>query len=151
MKAFFAHLSAFVGLLSGCLGGFLIYLRRVGQENPLPNIFNLKLYEVQKFVMLTGHMQSVLSVFVNEKVWQGIPAADRKILEDTMMEVGKKTLDWDRETAAKYRKDLEAKGMTFVEAKDGLDVEGFRKAVLAQVGKDFPEWGKLIEQIRAVK
>ena len=123
----------------------------VGQENPLPNIFNLKLYEVQKFVMLTGHMQSVLSVFVNEKVWQGIPAADRKILEDTMMEVGRKTLDWDRETAAKYRKDLEAKGMTFVEAKDGLDVEGFRKAVLAQVGKDFPEWGKLIEQIRAVK
>lgn len=123
----------------------------VGQENPLPNIFNLKLYEVQKFVMLTGHMQSVLSVFVNEKVWQGIPAADRKILEDTMMEVGKKTLDWDRETAAKYRKDLEAKGMTFVEAKDGLDVEGFRKAVLAQVGKDFPEWGKLIEQIHAVK
>lgn len=123
----------------------------VGQENPLPNIFNLKLYEVQKFVMLTGHMQSVLSVFVNEKVWQGIPAADRKILEDTMMEVGRKTLDWDRETAAKYRKDLEAKGMTFVEAKDGLDVEGFRRAVLAQVGKDFPEWGKLIEQIRAVK
>ena len=107
--------------------------------------------KVQKFVMLTGHMQSVLSVFVNEKVWQGIPAADRKILEDTMMEVGKKTLDWDRETAAKYRKDLEAKGMTFVEAKDGLDVEGFRKAVLAQVGKDFPEWSKLIEQIRAVK
>jgi len=123
----------------------------VGQENPLPNIFNLKLFEVQKFVMMTGHMQSVLSVFVNEKVWQGIPAGDRKILEDTMTEVGKKTLDWDRDTAAKYRKDLEAKGMTFIEAKDGLDVEAFRKAVLAQVGKDFPEWGKLIEQIRAVK
>jgi tripartite ATP-independent transporter DctP family solute receptor len=123
----------------------------VGQENPLPNIFNLKLYEVQKFVMMTDHMQSVLSVFVNERVWQGIPAADRKILEDTLMEVGRKTLDWDRETAAKYRKDLEAKGMTFVEAKDGLDVEAFRKAVLAQVGKDFPEWSRLIEQIRAVK
>jgi TRAP-type C4-dicarboxylate transport system substrate-binding protein len=123
----------------------------VGQENPLPNIFNLKLYEVQKFVMLTGHMQSVLSVFVNEKVWQGIPAADRKIMEDTMMEVGRKTLDWDKETAAKYRKDLEAKGMTFVEAKDGLDVEGFRKAVLTQVDKDFPEWKGLISQIQAVK
>jgi tripartite ATP-independent transporter DctP family solute receptor len=123
----------------------------VGQENPLPNIYNLKLYEVQKFVMLTGHMQSVLSVFVNEKVWQTIPAADRKIMEDTMMEVGRKTLDWDKETAAKYRKDLEAKGMTFVEAKDGLDVEGFRKAVLGQVDKDFPEWKGLISQIQAVK
>ena len=123
----------------------------VGQENPLPNIYNLKLYEVQKYVMLTGHMQSILSVFVNEGVWQRIPAGDRKILESTMIEVGKKTVDWDRETFAKYRKDLEAKGMIFVEAKDGLDVEGFRKAVLAQVTKDFPEWGKYIEQIRAVK
>jgi tripartite ATP-independent transporter DctP family solute receptor len=123
----------------------------VGQENPLPNIYNLKLYEVQKYVMLTGHMQSILSVFVNERVWQQVPAADRKIMESTMIEVGKKTLDWDRETFGKYRKELEAKGMTFVEQKDGLDVEGFRKAVLAQVNKDFPEWGKYIGQIRAVK
>jgi tripartite ATP-independent transporter DctP family solute receptor len=123
----------------------------VGQENPLPNIYNLKLYEVQKYVMLTGHMQSILSVFVNEAVYQKIPAADRKIMGDTMVEVGRKTLDWDRETFSKYRKDLEAKGMVFVEPKDGLDVEGFRKAVLAQVNKDFPEWGRYIEQIRAVK
>lgn len=123
----------------------------VGQENPLPNIYNLKLYEVQKYVMMTNHMQSVLSVFVNEKVWQAIPAADRKIMEDTMAEVGRKTLDWDRDTAAKYRKDLEAKGMVFVEEKDGLDVEAFRKAVLTQVNKDFPEWTSYIEQIRAVK
>src|SRR4051794_828915 len=123
----------------------------VGQENPLPNIYNLKLYEVQKYVMLTGHMQSILSVFFNEGVWQKIPAADRKILESTMIEVGKKTLDWDNETSAKYRKELEAKGMVFVEQKDGLDVEGFRKSVLAQVNKDFPEWAKYIEQIRAVK
>ena len=123
----------------------------VGQENPLPNIFNLKLYEVQKYVMMTDHMQSILSVFVNERVWQGIPAADRKIIEDTMAEVGRKTLDWDRDTAVRYRKDLEAKGMIFIEQKDGLDVEAFRKAVLAQVGKDFPEWSAYIEQIRAVK
>jgi tripartite ATP-independent transporter DctP family solute receptor len=123
----------------------------VGQENPLPNIYNLKLYEVQKYVMLTNHMQSILSVFVNERAWQQIPAADRKIVEGTMIEVGKKTVDWDRETAAKYRKDLEGRGMVFVEQKDGLDVEGFRKSVLAQVNKDFPEWSKYIEQIRAVK
>jgi tripartite ATP-independent transporter DctP family solute receptor len=123
----------------------------VGQENPLPNIFNLKLFEVQKFVMLTGHMQSVLSVFVNERVWQGIPAADRKILEDTMAEVGAKTLAWDKESFDRYRKDLEAKGMTFVEAKDGLDLPAFRKAVLEQIGKDFPEWSALIAQIQEVK
>jgi tripartite ATP-independent transporter DctP family solute receptor len=123
----------------------------VGQENPLPNIYNLKLYEVQKYVMMTNHMQSVLSVFINEKVWQSIPPADRKIFEDTMAEVGMKTLDWDRETAAKYRKDLEAKGMVFIEEKDGLDIGAFQKAVLGQVSKDFPEWTGYIEQIRSVK
>lgn len=68
-----------------------------------------------------------------------------------MIEVGLKTLDWDRETAAKYRKDLEAKGMVFVEEKDGLDVPAFQKAVLAQVNKDFPEWTSYIQQIQAVK
>ena len=123
----------------------------VGQENPLPNIFNLKLYEGQKYVMMTSHMQSVLSVFVNEKIWLGISAADRKIMEDTMAEVGRKTLDWDKETSAKYRKDLEAKGMIFVESKDGLDLEAFRRSVLAQVNKDFPEWSAYIEEIRNVK
>ena len=123
----------------------------VGQENPLPNIFNLKLYEGQKYVMMTSHMQSVLSVFVNEKIWQNISTGDRKIMEDTMAEVGRKTLDWDKETSAKYRKDLEAKGMIFIESKDGLDLEAFRKAVLAQVNKDFPEWSTYIEEIRNVK
>lgn len=123
----------------------------VGQENPLPNIFNLKLYEGQKYVMMTNHMQSVLSVFVNERIWQNISAGDRKIMEDTMAEVGRKTLDWDKETSAKYRKDLEAKGMIFIEGKDGLDLEAFRKAVLAQVNKDFPEWSTYIEEIRNVK
>jgi hypothetical protein len=41
--------------------------------------------------------------------------------------------------------------MTFVEAKDGLDIDAFRKAVLAQVDKDFPEWKTLIGQIQSVK
>lgn len=123
----------------------------VGQENPLPNIFNLKLFEVQKYVMLTGHMQSVLSVFVNERIWQGIPAGDRKIIEDTMAEVGARTLAWDKESFDRYRKDLEGKGMVFVEEKDGLDLAAFRKAVLDQIGKDFPEWSAYIAQIQAVK
>lgn len=123
----------------------------VGQENPLANIFNLKLHEVQKYVMLTGHMQSALALFINERVWQGIPAADRKIIEDTAYEVGQKTLQWDQETNDKYRKELEAKGMQFIDQKDGLDIEAFRKAVLAQVNKDFPDWAPYIEQLRAVK
>ena len=123
----------------------------IGQENPLANIWTLKLFEVQKYVMMTSHMQSVLSVFVNERVWQGIPEADRKILEDAMAEVGQRSLQWDKDSVAQYRKDLEAKGIVFVEEKDGLNIPAFRKAVLAQIGKDFPEWSATIDKIQAVK
>jgi tripartite ATP-independent transporter DctP family solute receptor len=123
----------------------------IGQENPLANIWTLKLFEVQKYVMMTAHMQSVLSVFVNERSWQGIPAADRKLIEDAMAEVGQRSLEWDRASVAQYRKDLEAKGMIFVEEKDGLNIPAFRKAVLAQIGKDFPEWTPVIAKIQAVK
>jgi len=123
----------------------------VGQENPLCNLYSLKLYEVQKFVMMTGHMQSTLAVFANERAWKAVPAADRKILEDTMAEVGNATLQWDRNTTDKCQADLQAKGMTFIEKKDGLDIDGFRTSVLAQVAKDFPEWPPYIEKIQAVK
>lgn len=123
----------------------------IGQENPLANINTLKLFEVQKFVMMTGHMQSVLSVFVNERTWQGIPAADRKVIEDTMAEVGAKSLQWDADSVAAIRRELEGKGMTFVEAKDGLDIPAFRTAVLAQVNKDFPEWAPLLTKLQAVQ
>lgn len=123
----------------------------IGQENPLANIWTLKLFEVQKFVMMTSHMQSVLSVFVNERVWQGLPEADRKIIEDAAAEVGQRSLKWDADSVAQYRKDLEGKGMIFVEEKDGLKIDEFRKAVLAQIGKDFPEWTAIIEKIQAVK
>jgi TRAP-type C4-dicarboxylate transport system substrate-binding protein len=68
-----------------------------------------------------------------------------------MAEVGQKTLAWDKESFDRYRKDLEAKGMTFIEEKDGLDLGAFRKAVLDQVAKDFPEWKDLIAQIQATK
>ena len=96
----------------------------VGQENPLPNIYNLKLYEVQKYVMMTNHMQSVLSVFINERVYQSIPGRrpqDHGGHDDR----GRHARRWTgiARRSAKYRKDLEAKGMIFVEQKDGLDVE----------------------------
>ena len=37
-----------------------------GQENPLPTIQSAKLYEVQKFLVLTGHIITPRIVVVNE-------------------------------------------------------------------------------------
>ena len=71
----------------------------IGQENPLTMINANKLYEVQTHVMLTGHMQNVLPVFINERAWQSIPEKDRASSR-SLAEVGEETLKLGAEAEA---------------------------------------------------
>jgi len=123
----------------------------IGQENPLTMINANKLYEVQTHVMLTSHMQNVLPVFINEKVWQSVPEKDRAILAATAAEIGEETLKLGLEAEVKLIEELKKKGMKFITEADGLKVEDFRKSVGAQVRTDFPSWGPYVERIAAVK
>lgn len=123
----------------------------IGQENPLTMINANKLYEVQTHAMLTSHMQNVLPVFINERVWQQIPEKDRAILLAVAAEIGEETLKLGNEAEVKLIDELKKKGMTFITEADGLKVEEFRKSVVAQVRTDFPTWGPYIERIAAVK
>ena len=123
----------------------------VGQENPLTNIYAAKLYEVQSHIMLTAHMQSVLAVWVNEKTWQKIPEADRKIMEGVFSEMASTSLKWAEEADADIKDKLRAAGVTIIGEKEGLKVDEFRKAVLAQINQDFPEWRDYIKRIQAIK
>jgi tripartite ATP-independent transporter DctP family solute receptor len=123
----------------------------IGQENPLTMINANKLYEVQTHAMLTGHMQNVLPVFINERVWQGLPDKDRAIVAAVAAEVGEETLALGLEAEVKLIDELKKKGMTFVTEKDGLKVDEFRKAVSAQVNADFPSWKPLTDRIVAMQ
>lgn len=123
----------------------------IGQENPLTMINANKLYEVQTHAMLTGHMQNVLPVFINERVWQGLPEKDRAIVAAVAAEVGEETLALGLEAEVKLIDELKKKGMTFVTEKDGLKVDEFRKAVSAQVNADFPSWKPLTDRIVAMQ
>ena len=114
----------------------------VGQENPLAEHLQPQAVRGAEVRDADRPHAVVLCVFVNRRCGR----ASRRRPQDHRghaAEVGQKTLAWDRETNEKYRKELEAKGMTFVGEKDGLDIEAFRRAVLAQVDKDFPEWTRL--------
>jgi TRAP-type C4-dicarboxylate transport system substrate-binding protein len=122
----------------------------VGQENPLTMINANKLYEVQSYVMLTGHMQNVLPVFINEKAWQSISEADREAILKGAAELGQETLAMAKKAEKDLVGVLTKKGMTFITEKDGLRTDLFRKGVLEQVKIDFPDWPPYYEKIAKI-
>lgn len=122
----------------------------VGQENPLTMINANKLYEVQSHVSLTGHMLSLLAVFVNERAWQRLPAEEREAISAALAEKAQESLAWAQEADAALVAELRRRGMTVLTEADGVDNAAFRTAVLAQVSRDFPAWTPLIERIGAI-
>jgi TRAP-type transport system periplasmic protein len=110
-----------------------------GQENPLPTIQGAKLYEVQKFLVLTGHIITPRLVIVNNDFWTALKPADRTLLEASIAA----GVTWqDKELAAQEGTlvgTLKTAGMTIIEP----DLESFRKPVLATLPAQFePKWGK---------
>ncbi len=123
----------------------------IGQENPLTMINANKLYEVQSHVMLTGHMQNVLPVFINERTWQSISEKDRNAISATLEQIAQETLQQASKAEADLIGELKKKGMTFVTEKEGLKIDEFRQRVSAEVAKDFPTWKGYMDRIAAVK
>ncbi|WP_277024595.1 TRAP transporter substrate-binding protein [Paracoccus hibiscisoli] len=123
----------------------------VGQENPLTMITSNSLHEVQSHVAMTGHMQSVLAVFINEGVWQGLSEESRTQITDVLDAKAEESLVWAQESEAELVAELTEKGMTVVTEDDGLDIDAFRERVLAQINGDFPSYQPYIEQIMAIE
>jgi TRAP-type transport system periplasmic protein len=117
-----------------------------GQENPLDVIWASKLYEVQKYLSLTGHVFSPVLIMINDKLYQGMPADLQKILRDAATSAS----TWLRESNEKSLVDilqkLQEKGMQV----NDVEQEPFRK-LMVTVWDDFakktPEAKKYLDEI----
>ena len=82
-----------------------------GQENPFNTILSSKFYEVQKYLTVTNHVYSPWIVLVSKKWWDGLSAAEQKVLTDA----AKASRDFERkdtrDEASKAVTELQAKGM----------------------------------------
>ncbi|HTP48657.1 MAG TPA: sialic acid TRAP transporter substrate-binding protein SiaP, partial [Casimicrobiaceae bacterium] len=110
-----------------------------GQENPLPTIQSAKIYEVQKYLVLTAHIITPRFVVVNEQFWQGLPAADRAIMQaaiaKAVMTANAEIIKQENELADTFAKG----GMTVIKP----DVAAFREPVVKLVPPKFESrWGK---------
>jgi tripartite ATP-independent transporter DctP family solute receptor len=101
-----------------------------GQENPILQIFEGKLYEVQKFVMMTEHISSYFHWVVNEKFYQGLTPANRKIVEDAI----KSATAWGSGKQAEKSTELRAimeknHGVKFIEVDKQKFIAAARPAI----------------------
>jgi tripartite ATP-independent transporter DctP family solute receptor len=115
----------------------------VGIVNPPDLLFNAGLFEVLKYLALTGHTTMVQAIVMNERKFQSYPPDVRAAIQES----AKLAADWQWQTAIAQEKDfiekLRSKGMTIVTESDGLKVSEFAaKAHSFVVNKYVNQWGK---------
>ena len=82
------------------------------QENPIPVIYNNKLYEVQKYLSVTNHSYDAMPLVIRKDLWKKFSAADQKIIKDAALKAQKLNRTIVKEQTESLVKDLKAKGMT---------------------------------------
>jgi tripartite ATP-independent transporter DctP family solute receptor len=97
-----------------------------GQENPLPTIMAKKFYEVQSHIMLTGHIAESLLTIVGTHVWAKASDADKKVIEEVLMQAAAKASDQIRAQEQKIADELRKLNKTVVT----VDREAFRQAAM---------------------
>jgi tripartite ATP-independent transporter DctP family solute receptor len=118
------------------------------QENPLTTIEAKKFYEVQKHIILTGHIVDHLITIVAKSTWAKLSNEDKKIFTEVAQEAASRAT---AEIQAKERELVDvfkSKGLTVTE----VDKDEFKNAVLKNV--TFEQFGYRksdFDKIQAIK
>ena len=107
-----------------------------GQENPLALIETARLYEVQKFCSLTGHMWDGFWFLANAKMWNRLPKDLQEIMARHINAAGLAEREDVAKLNARLEADLKVKGLTF----NHPDTAPFRTAL--QKSGFYAEWHK---------
>ena len=136
-----AYAEVYTGLQTGSIDG---------QDNPLPNVQNMKFYEVMTQIVMTSHLVGYDLLAMNLKTWNGMGAAKQKAFQSA----ADKAMAWSAAEHSKREAEL-ADGFR----KQGLQVyvpdqNAFRahaqKVYLAS--DEAKEWPKgMLERINALK
>jgi tripartite ATP-independent transporter DctP family solute receptor len=135
-----AYAEVYTGLQTGAIDG---------QDNPLPNVQNMKFYEVMSQIVLTSHLVGFDLLTVNQKTWNSMAPAKQK----TFQAAADKAIQWSASEHLKREAEL-ADGFK----KQGLDVYapdvGAFRAYAQKVylaSDEAKEWPKgMLEKINAL-
>jgi TRAP-type C4-dicarboxylate transport system substrate-binding protein len=118
------------------------------QENPLPTIEAKKFYEVQKYIVLTGHLTDALLTIVGGPTWNKLSDADKKVFEEVLKEAAARATTQIVEAEQKLVADFAKRGKEVVK----VDRKPFRDAtVKMHMGPD-ATWDKATyDKLQALK
>ena len=118
------------------------------EENPIPTINAGKFYEVQKYLILTGHIMVPQLHVISDKVWKSLAAADQKILQEAVDEGIAYSTDMLIKQEQTQAEEFKKKGMQVITP----DVPAFKKASMAVIPKMEGVWGKgLYEKLAEIR
>lgn len=122
------------------------------QENPLANIDQAGLFQVQKYLMQTEHQYSNYFMYFNDAWYQGLTPEQQKIIGEAIDEGFAWHNEQVNEEDEKFLETFEQKGMTII-TKDQIDIQSFKDKIiptLLEENKDmYPEGA--YDQIQALK
>ncbi|MTI59394.1 MAG: TRAP transporter substrate-binding protein [Firmicutes bacterium] len=105
------------------------------QENPLANIDQAGLYQVQSHLMQTEHQYTNYFMYFNNNWYEGLSDEHKQIISEAIDE----GFAWHNEQVNKTDEELLAKfkekGMIFI-PKEEIDIESFRKEIVPQLLKE---------------
>jgi len=126
-----AYAEVYTGLQTGAIDG---------QDNPLPNVENMKFYEVMSQIVLTSHLVGFDLLVVSSKTWNAMSPEQQKkfqkAADDAIAFSTEKHLTRERELVAFFK----GKGLTIYEP----DLAAFRKYaqekyLASDLAKSWPE------------
>ncbi|HKJ63026.1 MAG TPA: sialic acid TRAP transporter substrate-binding protein SiaP [Hyphomicrobiales bacterium] len=135
-----AYAEVYTGLQTGAIDG---------QDNPLPNVQNMKFYEVMTQIVETSHLVGYDLLTISSKAWNAMTPEQQKLIEDA----ANKAMKWSENEHLKREQELAAfmkeKGLKLYKP----DVEAFRKYAQkmyleSDLAKDWPEG--MLEKINAL-
>jgi tripartite ATP-independent transporter DctP family solute receptor len=118
------------------------------QENPLTTIEAKKFYEVQKHIILTGHIVDHLNTVVAKGVWEKLSDAEKQIFTEVTQEAAARATAKIKADEAKLVQFFKDKGLTVTDINKAEFLEAVQKNVsFESFGYRKADW----EKIQAVK
>ncbi len=115
------------------------------QENPLTTIEAKKFYEVQKAIMLTGHIVDGLTTQVAPHIWSKLTDAEKKIFSDVALEAAARATDQIKKREAELVDEFKKKGLNVVTVnRKSFSDAVLKTATVESMGFDKKDYDRIV-------